>query len=99
MLQFWSGPSLFTIQTKSLSGEYFLSFDNILDFLDDHDQIKHRLEDCVHIRVGDISAEVEVAIVSFQDTLAGMSPYFVICGNPQSKNESNDFPKEIIACL
>ena len=46
--------------------------------------------------MGVMAVEVKVAVVSFQNTPPGISPYFVLCGLPQTINDSNDYAERVI---
>jgi hypothetical protein len=60
------------------------------------DQVNAMLKDCIDGRMGVMAAEVKVAVVSFQNTPPGISPYFVLCGLPQTINDSNDYTERVI---
>ena len=47
--------------------------------------------ECVEGKHGDITDEVKVALLSFQNTLSGMCPNFILEGNPKTINDSNEF--------
>ena len=40
---------------------------------------------------GPLAGEVKVAVLTFQAVPPGMSPYFVLVGKPQTKNESLEY--------
>ena len=43
-----------------------------------------------------MAAEVKVAVVSFQDSPLGISPYFVLSCFPQTITDSNDYAERVI---
>ena len=43
---------------------------------------------------GEIASEIKVAVISFQNTPPGISPYFILMGRPQTINEQNDFGRK-----
>ena len=45
---------------------------------------------------GEIASEIKVAVISFQNTPPGISPYFIFMGRPQTINEQNDFGREVV---
>ena len=47
-------------------------------------------------KVDNRASEVKIAVVCMQCAPEGFSPYFVICGCPQSVNESNNFAYDVI---
>jgi hypothetical protein len=55
------------------------------------------LKDCVNgNKYGEPAAEIKVRVISFQDTLPGMCPYFTLVWRPQTVNENNDFGKIVM---
>ena len=60
------------------------------------DEVKSILKDCIDGKYGPLASEIKVVVISIQNTPLGMSPYFLLCGNPQSINDCNDFSSRIM---
>ena len=55
------------------------------------DEALELLKECQEGIHGPLANEIKVAVLCFQNTPPGMSPYFVLVGRPQTTNENNDF--------
>ena len=43
-----------------------------------------------------LAYEVKIAVITLQRVKAGLSPYIVIAGRPQTNNERNDFGEDVL---
>jgi len=61
------------------------------------DDIKKFIDDCKDGKHGELAAEIKLAVLSFQQTPPGVSPYLILCGVPQTINENNTFATDTMA--
>jgi hypothetical protein len=59
----------------------------------------NRLRDLIFDKTIQLALEVKVAVLSFQSVPNGVTPYFVLVGCPQGKNESSNFNKTVMKTL
>ena len=64
---------------------------------DDKDDIKNFIVESQDGKQGNLAGEVEIAVVSFQQTPLGMSPCLILSALPQTTNENNTFATDIIS--
>lgn len=60
----------------------------------DKDGVAKLLKECLDGEHGQLASEIKVVVLTFQQTPPGMSPYLVLVGRPQSKNENTDWVTE-----
>ena len=70
---------------------HFISIENMTN-----EQIVEHLKHINKDKSDNRASEVKIAVICMQCAPEGFSPYFVICGRPQSINESNNFAYEVI---
>ena len=63
----------------------------------DKDDIKNFIKQCLAGEKGVVAEEIKVAVLSFQNTPPGISPYYVIKARPQTINESNSFATDVMS--
>jgi hypothetical protein len=63
----------------------------------DKDGIQAFLQKCLAGEYGKPAAEVKVAVLAFQVTPRGISPYFILVGQTQSINHSNSFASKVVS--
>ena len=73
---------------------HFISVDGM-----NRKEVSKILRECQENKRGDYTTKVKIAVVSFQNTPPEISPYFVLCGRPQTINENSQFCLEVMtAC-
>jgi hypothetical protein len=63
------------------------------------DEITKFVNECRDGKHGVLAGEIKFAILSFQQTPIGVSPYLIFAGVPQTINENNSFASDILATV
>jgi len=61
------------------------------------EEINKFIKECRDGKRGELAGEIKMAVLSFQQTPVGISPYLILCGVPQTINESNSFATNTLA--